>query len=63
MARVTPSLHRLPPRLTTVAVDCIGIGRAAGELLLRAIDAMRSGERLRAQTVMVPSCVELRAST
>ena len=51
------------PRLTTVAVDCVGIGRAAGELLLRAIDAARNGERLPAETVMVPFRIELREST
>ncbi len=51
------------PRLTTVAVDCVGIGRAAGELLLRAIDAARSGQRLPAETVMVPFRIELHEST
>jgi LacI family transcriptional regulator, gluconate utilization system Gnt-I transcriptional repressor len=51
------------PRLTTVAVDCVGIGRAAGELLLRAIDAARHGERLPAETVMAPFRIELREST
>ncbi len=51
------------PRLTTVAVDRVGIGRAAGELLLRAIDAARNGERLPAETVMVPYRIELREST
>jgi LacI family transcriptional regulator, gluconate utilization system Gnt-I transcriptional repressor len=51
------------PRLTTVAVDCVGIGRAAGELLLRAIDAARKSERLPAETVMVSFRIELREST
>jgi LacI family gluconate utilization system Gnt-I transcriptional repressor len=46
-----------------VAVDCVGIGRAAGELLLRAINAARSGVRLPAETVMVPFRIELREST
>jgi LacI family gluconate utilization system Gnt-I transcriptional repressor len=47
----------------SAAVDCVGIGRAAGELLLRAIDAARNGERLPAQTLMVPFRIELREST
>jgi LacI family gluconate utilization system Gnt-I transcriptional repressor len=51
------------PRLTTVAVDCVGIGQAAGELLLRAMDAARAGHRLPAETVMLPYRIELREST
>ncbi len=51
------------PRLTTVAVDCFGIGRASGELLLRAIAAARNGQRLAAETVLIPYRVELRGST
>ena len=51
------------PRLTTVAVDCAGIGRASGELLLRAIAAHRRGERLAAETVLIPYRVEWRGST
>jgi LacI family transcriptional regulator, gluconate utilization system Gnt-I transcriptional repressor len=51
------------PRLSTVAVDCVGIGRAAGELLLRAIAAAREGQRLTPQTVLIPFRVELRGST
>ena len=51
------------PRLTTVAVDCVGIGRAAGELLLRAIDAARQGQRLAAETVVIPFRIEQREST
>jgi len=51
------------PQLTTVAVDCTGIGRAAGELLLRAIAAARSGRRLPPETVMIPYRIELRGST
>lgn len=51
------------PQITTVAMDCFGIGRSAGELLIRAIDAMRSGERLAPQTVVVPYRVEMRGST
>jgi LacI family gluconate utilization system Gnt-I transcriptional repressor len=51
------------PRLTTVAVDCEGIGRQAGEVLLRAIDAARAGQRLPAQTVPIPFRIEQREST
>jgi LacI family transcriptional regulator, gluconate utilization system Gnt-I transcriptional repressor len=51
------------PQITTVAVDCQGIGRATGELLLRAVDAARSGRRLPPETVMIPFRVEWRGST
>ena len=51
------------PRLTTVAVDCSGIGRASGELLLRAIAAARDGRRLAPETVLIPYSVEMRGST
>ena len=51
------------PQLTTVAVDCVGIGRASGELLLRAIEAARRGQRLPPEQVMVPYRIELRGST
>lgn len=51
------------PQLTTVAVDCAGIGRAAGDLLMRAIEAGRSGQRLPRETVMIPYRIELRGST
>jgi DNA-binding LacI/PurR family transcriptional regulator len=51
------------PRLTTEAVDCTGIGRTAGELLLRAIDAARGGRRLAPQTILTPYRVEVRGST
>lgn len=51
------------PQITTVAVDCVGIGEAAGELLLRAIDAAREGRRLPPETVVIPYRVELRGST
>ncbi len=51
------------PRLTTVAVDCVGIGRAAGELLLRAIDAARNGQRLPAETVLIPFRIVQRESS
>jgi LacI family transcriptional regulator, gluconate utilization system Gnt-I transcriptional repressor len=51
------------PRITTVAVDCTGIGRAAGELLLRAVQAARHGQRLPTETVRVPFRIESREST
>lgn len=51
------------PQLTTVSVDSAGIGRVAGELLVRAIAAARRGERLPAETVLMPYRVEVRGST
>lgn len=51
------------PQITTVAMDCFGIGRAAGELLIRAIDAVHGGKRLAPQTVVIPYRVEMRGST
>ncbi len=51
------------PQLSTVALDCAGIGRAAGELLLRAIHAAREGRRLPAETHRIPYRIELRGST
>ena len=51
------------PQITTVAVDCLGIGRAAGELLLRAIHAARAGQRLAAERLTIPFHVEWRGST
>jgi len=51
------------PQLTTVVVDCAAIGRVAGELLLRAIDAARAGRPLAPETVLIPYTVELRGST
>jgi LacI family gluconate utilization system Gnt-I transcriptional repressor len=57
---VSRSCH---PRITTVAIDCTGIGLSAGELLLRAIDASRAGGRLEPQTVKIPFHIEPREST
>ncbi len=51
------------PQLTTVAVDCVGIGHVSGQLLLRAIDAARRGLRLAPESVTVPYRIELRGST
>lgn len=50
------------PRITTVAIDCLDLGAKAGALLLRAIAAARSGQRLPAQTVAVPFRIEARES-
>ena len=55
--------HAAHPQLSTVAVDCVGIGQAAGRLLLRAIEAARRGHRLAPETVMIPYRVERRGST
>ena len=51
------------PQLTTVAVDCVGIGRVSGELLLRAIAAARLGQRLPRESILLPYRIELRGST
>lgn len=51
------------PRITTVAVDCVGIGKAAGELLLRVLDGTREGHRPPAETVLIPFHIEQRESS
>lgn len=51
------------PQLSTVAVDCTAIGRASGELLLRAIAAAHAGQPLAPETVLIPYRIELRGST
>lgn len=51
------------PRITTVAVDCQGIGRAAGELLLTAIKANRLGRTAPPETMLIPFQVVEREST
>lgn len=51
------------PRITTVSVDAFGIGRAAGRLMLRAIEARRKGEGLPPQTERTPFRVIEREST
>ena len=51
------------PTITTVAIDSTGIGRAAGELLMRAIDEARTGARLPAETVLIPFRIMARGST
>jgi LacI family gluconate utilization system Gnt-I transcriptional repressor len=51
------------PQLTTVVVDCVGIGRSTGDLLLRAIEGARKGQPLAPETVLIPYRIELRGST
>ena len=51
------------PQITTVVVDCVGIGRTAGQLLLQAIDSARNGQRLAPHCIRVPCRVEPRGST
>lgn len=51
------------PRLTTVSVDAVEIGRAAGNLLLRAIEARREGQILPPETHEMPFRVVQREST
>ena len=51
------------PQITTVAVDSAGIGKVAGQLLLKAISLARSGQKLAPETVVVPYQIEIRGST
>jgi len=51
------------PRITTVSVDAFGIGRAAGRLMLRAIEARRTGAVFTPQTETTPFRVIEREST
>jgi len=51
------------PRLTTVSVDAVEIGRAAGSLLLRAIEARREGQILPPERHEMPFRVVQREST
>jgi len=41
----------------------VGIGKAAGELLLRVIDGTREGQRPPAETVLIPFHIEQRESS
>lgn len=50
-------------RMSTLAIDCAGMGRAAGELLLRVITAARDGRRLDSKTILVPYKARLRDGT
>lgn len=51
------------PQITTVALDCFGMGRMAGELLVRAIDSARGGQRLAPEIITIPYNIEMRGST
>lgn len=51
------------PRITTVAVDSHEIGRAAGNLLIRSIEASHMGSQLPAETMLIPFQVVEREST
>lgn len=51
------------PRLITVAVDAVEIGRAAGDLLRRAIAASRDGRVIPAELTVIPFEVIRREST
>ncbi|MCB8880052.1 LacI family DNA-binding transcriptional regulator [Acidisoma cellulosilytica] len=51
------------PRLTTVSVDPMGIGMAAGALLWRSIEAMRAGARLAAEQHPIPYQIIERETT
>ena len=51
------------PRLTTIAVDCLDIGRRAAEAALSAIAARQSGEPRTPQTVEIPFRVVARETT
>lgn len=51
------------PQISTVTVDSTGIGRTAGELLIRAIEAARSDRRFDREVVVMPYRVEMRGST
>lgn len=51
------------PRLTTVAVDAYGIGRNAGELLLRAITARREKRTVSAEAMMMSFTVVQRETS
>ena len=41
------------PRLTTIAVDCRGIGRVAAEIVLRGLEARQRGEAPRPETTVL----------
>lgn len=51
------------PRITTVGVNCLEIGRQAGELMLRAIEASRKGRVIAPETVITDFEVIGREST
>lgn len=51
------------PRITTVGIDCKTIGKEAGHVIIRAIDAGRGGKPLASETSIVPFDVIEREST
>ncbi|WP_413993725.1 LacI family DNA-binding transcriptional regulator [Labrys okinawensis] len=51
------------PRITTVAVEAYAIGRAAGELLLRAIESNRIGRYVPTELMLMPYKVIQRETT
>ena len=51
------------PRITTVSVDAYGIGRAAGQIMLKAIETARAGDVLPRQIEITPFRVVEREST
>ncbi len=51
------------PRISTISVDAFEIGRAAGALLLRAIEANREKRRIPAEIKSMPFRILLREST
>ena len=51
------------PPITTVGVDCYGIGKRSGELLLRAIDGERARKPVAAETIITDYAVIARQST
>ena len=53
----------LHPRLTTVSIDAKGLGHAAGSLLVRSIEAARSGRSVAFETVTVPYAIQQRETT
>ncbi|WP_419757999.1 LacI family DNA-binding transcriptional regulator [Acidisoma sp.] len=51
------------PRMTTISVEPVGIGLAAGDLLWRSITAARGGSRLPVETISVPYRIMERETT
>jgi LacI family gluconate utilization system Gnt-I transcriptional repressor len=44
-------------------VDCVGLGKAAGELLLRVMDGAADGHRPPPETVLIPFQITQRESS
>jgi len=51
------------PRITTVSVDAFEIGRAAGDMLVRAIATARSGRTAPLESLVMPFTVLQRESS